>query len=142
MTPYEKRVAELEAEGLTTSDAQGVADVELMKKERAMKKPKHTPGPWKIQPTPDDNNLIMAYSPNKERMTVIARVDKGPDISNKHCATTTKEGSANTHLISAAPDMLEALEVAALYFNDNGGHESYSWLGQIESAIKKARGES
>ena len=28
---YAERVAELEAEGLTTSDAQGVADVEQMK---------------------------------------------------------------------------------------------------------------
>lgn len=29
MTPYEKRVRELEEEGLTTSDAQAVADVEF-----------------------------------------------------------------------------------------------------------------
>jgi hypothetical protein len=29
MTPYEKRVRELEEEGLTTSDAQSVADVEF-----------------------------------------------------------------------------------------------------------------
>jgi len=31
MTDYEKRVQELEAEGMTRSDAQGVADVEVMK---------------------------------------------------------------------------------------------------------------
>lgn len=30
-TPYEKRVEELETEGMTTSDAQGVADVEFMR---------------------------------------------------------------------------------------------------------------
>jgi len=29
MTPYEKRVQELEAEGLTTSDAQSIADMEF-----------------------------------------------------------------------------------------------------------------
>ena len=29
ITPYEARVAELEREGMTTSDAQGVADVEF-----------------------------------------------------------------------------------------------------------------
>jgi len=29
MTPYERRVRELEEEGLTTSDAQSVADVEF-----------------------------------------------------------------------------------------------------------------
>jgi hypothetical protein len=29
MTPYEKRVRELEEEGLTTSDAQSVADMEF-----------------------------------------------------------------------------------------------------------------
>lgn len=29
MTPYEKRVAELEEEGLTRSDAQAVADMEF-----------------------------------------------------------------------------------------------------------------
>ena len=29
MTPYEKRVKELEAEGLTTSDAQAIADMEF-----------------------------------------------------------------------------------------------------------------
>ena len=32
MADYEKRVRELEDEGLETSDAQGVADVEFMKK--------------------------------------------------------------------------------------------------------------
>lgn len=31
-TPYEARVAELESEGMTTSDAQGVADVEFAQK--------------------------------------------------------------------------------------------------------------
>ncbi len=29
MTPYQKRVQELEAEGLTTSDAQAIADMEF-----------------------------------------------------------------------------------------------------------------
>jgi hypothetical protein len=29
MTPYEKRVRELEEEGLTTSDAQAIADMEF-----------------------------------------------------------------------------------------------------------------
>ena len=35
MTPeeYEKRVRELEAEGLTRSDAQGVADAEVMQED-------------------------------------------------------------------------------------------------------------
>ena len=31
-TEYEQRVQELEAEGITTSDAQGIADVEFMQK--------------------------------------------------------------------------------------------------------------
>jgi len=31
MSAYEKRVQELEAEGMTRSDAQGVADVEVMR---------------------------------------------------------------------------------------------------------------
>lgn len=38
MNAYDKRVRELEAEGLTTSDAQGAADVEFSRI-------KHTPGP-------------------------------------------------------------------------------------------------
>ena len=32
---YEKRVRELEAEGLTRSDAQGVADAEVMQEDNA-----------------------------------------------------------------------------------------------------------
>lgn len=40
MNAYDKRVRELEAQGLTTSDAQGAADAEILKAKR------HTPGPW------------------------------------------------------------------------------------------------
>lgn len=45
---WEQRVQQLEAEGLTRSDAQSVADVEAQKGRLTMS---HTPGPWTYHAT-------------------------------------------------------------------------------------------
>ncbi len=102
---------------------------------------KHTPGPWMVQPFDD----------NEDGCSVIA-VD--PEIGMRSprrgqvawCTTiagaafeSPGRAIANARLISAAPDLLEALQVAELILRERGlrAHGGYK---QIESAIAKATG--
>lgn len=118
---YEQRVNELEAQGLTRSDAQGVVDAEILKEGKNMddKKEKFTPGPWKIRKT--DNAI--------RRLTG---------------AKTPSEVQANAHLIAAAPDMYEALEILKfeLEAREADGHKVSGLLNVIDITLSKARGES
>lgn len=41
---------------------------------------------------------------------------------------------------AAAPELLEACQLAVKFFEENGGDNSYSWLPQIRAAIAKAGG--
>lgn len=102
---YAARVAALEAEGLTTSDAQGVVDAEI---KQADMKVQHTSGPWSIQ-----NGSICA--PN------------GRAIINTEAigGETEEEVAANIHLINSAPHLAAQCEHLGLaarkalgYLND------------------------
>lgn len=95
-------------------------------------KPKHTPGPWKVE-----------QHGNKEFPTCTEF-----EIWNQNTHVTTihehvediRIDIANANLIAAAPELLEALEMAraivACY------PRNASDLARIDSAIAKARGES
>lgn len=93
---------------------------------------KHTKGPWKVT---NSHNGPASIAHAEDSYTVICRLDaKDPQIilNNK----------ANAHLIAAAPEMLEALELAANILMNAGqkplkGNNFYI----IAQAIKKARGE-
>lgn len=86
---YKARVQELEAEGLCTSDAQSVADIEF--EESSKNVDDHTPGPW-----------------------VVDFCNGKPYIVNGNLCAARVQGTektllANARLIAAAPEMLEAL---------------------------------
>ena len=79
---------------------------------------KHSKGPWIVDKT---YGLIMAG-----------------DVEIAAChAGCGNDSSANAKLISAAPDMFEALE----YILDVVGHDAAYDLTLAEKAIKKAKGE-
>jgi hypothetical protein len=56
--------------------------------------------------------------------------------------TNDGEGEANARLISAAPDLLEALDFIVKAARTEPGMDIYkAHLGQAETAIRKARGD-
>jgi hypothetical protein len=120
---YKTRVQELEAEGLCTSDAQSVADVEF--DESLKNVDEHTPGPW-----------VVDFCNGKPYV-----------VNGNFCAArvhgTEKTLLANARLIAAAPELLEAcmLALAAIKsecpFEHGNPTIGRAW-GSLESAIAKA----
>jgi hypothetical protein len=105
---------------------------------------KTTPGPWVIQ-TPEQ----IGYKPSIGTSTNLADPNyctvcdvRGPGIEYK---TPSTEGEANAHLIAAAPEMYEALQL--LYIDalaDLRMEESEIKGGTLllaKTALSKARGE-
>lgn len=119
---------------------------------------KHTPGPW--APLILDKPLaeIPAYvekcigaGPGAEFFFVLSEQPDGP-VDVCHIGNGQRR-EANARLISAAPEMLEALRVAKEFMEiasdwnideaEIGGEmrSTYDWLDVIRSAIAKAEGE-
>ncbi len=105
----------------------------------------HTPGPWFR--TKSGNRLSSAFQ-------IVAGADGNGDpnqlVATVHPAAITidhepcDETRANARLISAAPDMLSALETLASRMSENAdGRELYGdWIAIAEEAINKAKGGS
>lgn len=90
-----------------------------------MKHAKHTPGPWRVG---DAGHAV--FGPKDSGMYQNSPVTIVQGLANK----------ANAHLIAAAPELLEALEIALKV-----GVASLCEIEQIiqiEKAIAKARGEA
>ena len=89
---------------------------------------KHTPGPWK------------AYTAAKNQKEYQVYTDTSGHIACgvEHVAWTNTE--ANARLISAAPEMLVALEAALNWLECTGVDNGINL--KIHAAIAKARGES
>ena len=79
---------------------------------------KHTPAPWHVA------NGVQIRS-ERDQIAKVWMMRHG-------------EGKANAHLIAAAPDLLEALEVAADALEMA---EFFEKAAQARAAISKARGE-
>jgi hypothetical protein len=83
---------------------------------------KHTPGPWRYE----------EFGPN-----VIIKATKNPMLSVVHSLyhESREQMEANACLIAAAPELLEALEIALDCAGDAW------WAEKAEAAIAKAKGE-
>lgn len=103
----------------------------------------HTPGPWKVAKY-QVGTVVTNYEP-KEGRTVgyscgndfVADLDDG----KYHKYLDEKEREANARLIAAAPDLLEALEVARERVFWDMKAEGRKALRTIDAALKKARGD-
>jgi hypothetical protein len=91
----------------------------------------HTPGPWQAF------NGYLVRKCVGESCAPIAHVDTpyrhGIGVVKGH-----REVEANIRLIAAAPDLLEALELARQWLVYRANEED---LAKVDAAIKKARGE-
>ena len=108
--------------------------------EELPKRTYHTPGPW-----------THAFNANGSMRGVWGR----SDMTSMVCYMTNPvpgnlEGSANAHLIGAAPDLLEALEAIVEDIRDDEiygaegryiGYAKHALLSSAYAAIAKARGE-
>lgn len=92
-----------------------------------MKTPKHTKGPWVCVPKDGSDGWTGIYKEDKEGRELLADVHL----------------EANAHLITTAPEMLEALELALNCLENLPAKctaERYA-IEKLKAAIKKARGE-
>ena len=88
---------------------------------------KHTPGPWRI----NGNNMLRWIVADSEVFTHSDDVNRSAYGGNMVCESVYE---ANTHLIAAAPDLLEACKVALGIIGFGAEHD------QISAAIAKAEG--
>ena len=101
----------------------------------ALQTQKHSPGPWKVYDAGSDDNLRV------EGIGSVCKVArKGPDLRNSALEY------ANARLISAAPELLEALEscLSALeleYGECDGCAKDPCTQCRSRVAIRKAKGE-
>ena len=102
-----------------------------------MREPKHTPGPWKANFDDYTKSVIDILNENK---TVIAMVPDQEVHQGDRTILSLEEIEANVHLIAAAPEMYEALEVFCSYcFGCTDNECKICIYGQ---ALRKARGET
>jgi len=90
---------------------------------------KHTPGPWDVQNkgrlgTSSARHEVV-QGVNVDGSVNLKKIVKMPDLS--------EQSYANARLIAAAPELLEACEIALTKKGD--------YLGILELAIAKAKGE-
>jgi hypothetical protein len=97
----------------------------------------HTPGPWEVNPK---------SSRTVQSTTGRTVASCGGYTDSKRTEETDDENAANTALITAAPEMLEALEKFLVQFSDGpcdcDNHEGDCVFCLAEKAVKKARGEA
>ena len=103
----------------------------------------HTPGPWKVD-TGNDGDGIRVYQQRCRpelhgAQPLIAALDPGRDW----IAVPDTELGYNALLISAAPDLLEALEIVSNCVPDStSGTTLGTWeMQKVRAAIRKAKGE-
>lgn len=119
------------------------------------KKPKHTPGPWAIDPDHDDNNVdgfgVAIYrNPSKEpygvsfdkkiATTSAVEDDCADDEGSEGYEAAWEEVCANARLIAAAPDLLAACEAMLSAHGNCGSPVEQRAANLCEAAIERATG--
>lgn len=97
-----------------------------------MSEAKHTPGPWTAFSSEIENHTNILSITDRIRFVL--------SLPRKH------KSDPDIRLITAAPDLLEALEKAVADYGREGGpwnvpSEPGSWIEMAKNAIARARGE-
>lgn len=102
-----------------------------------MSEVKHTPGPWGIESTAWTHWVGPMRSDGRKVDDVVVYLDHGPDYRPEY----NIRAFADARLITAAPELLKALENLANAASATTGFASPMFLGDARSAIAKAKGE-
>ena len=132
MTPQEKREAEVHAE-------YGVGGIAYDGPENGERMNKHTPGPWRAGGSNPYGWDIRTDEDDDVWLATVMNNHTGEDQRPSSGFPSNVEGLANTHLIAAAPDLLEAAKMVASnigYVTDGNGDVA-AW-DALEAAIAKA----
>lgn len=92
---------------------------------------KHTPGPWKCEPRPDE------WDDDDPAFYITHPATQCPDTT-----IVNLDNEADARLIAAAPDLLEALERSLSWLSSYPGGNALNCYNQARAAISKARGEN
>lgn len=90
-----------------------------------MRESKHTPGPWYLM---DDGDVVTEYTNHNNLNVVVAFAPHEPEVA---------EGinwRANARLIAAAPELLEAAQMALAFY----GEDDNELIDHLRAAIAKA----
>lgn len=99
---------------------------------------KGTPGPWEIKPEEVDRSYIRIRGTRLGGRFKVANV-LSPDYDGVH-HREAEETRANSRLIAAAPELLEALEMLVVFTTPT--KRNAAALSKAHAAIAKALGES
>lgn len=96
-----------------------------------MTKTGHTPGPWAV-----NRHSKFTVESNGRSVATTGGYSDNTRVSEVH-----EENVANAKLISSAPEMLDALEIALRTLKALIGSEAYEWVEvqEINRVIQKAR---
>ena len=101
----------------------------------------HTPGPWEIDFALNYPCFGIWEEPKDDKtpdsLKCIAMIDYG-DKSESNL--TKAEAKANAHLITAAPELLWALEKWNTFMDNNYNPADISWWNETKQALAKAKG--
>lgn len=110
-----------------------------------MKKPKHTKGPWNAT-----NTLLVPWGSEHAKACLIENVTEDKQLALAILEgpfegdVLEDEGESNAHLIAAAPEMFEALELALSCLESLPAKcmaDRYAIM-KLKESLKKARGEA
>jgi hypothetical protein len=102
-----------------------------------VKRSEHTPGPWLIEESSNEDEFANVFGPNDRPVA-------GIYIENDGSETPSEEDTANARLIAAAPEMLQALKDVSNAYQEMFAvmpvaFQTYDSI--VESAIAKASGK-
>lgn len=112
---------------------------------------KHTPGPWTSSNQGWGDGMADVIGPNREGIARMPILVFCPSSDGEVIDDPDQEAEylANSHLVEAAPDLLEALEIvknATIDIDSSGSWGSIRVTVEdwniIKSAIARAKGES
>ena len=103
-----------------------------------MSEPKHTPGPWNINYDDKPGGWIDIYDDNKILITSIMDCEI---LEGERTILSFEQTEANAYLLSAAPEMYEALLDCCGECVDTFESDSACRFCSVGKALRKARGE-
>lgn len=100
---------------------------------------KHTPGPWELKSDPCHYDTLSSIEGGKSKESAFRQHPRRELMAEVGGFADFRTQEANARIISAAPDLLDALELV-ISTHDNGGWPSATMV-VAQAAINKAKGQ-